>query len=204
MNKRGNILVNVMLVLSMTSIVFIGIARSNDQVHKVETVVFEQDVPITYTDYTMELFNEDVEEYFDYYVATPDVYDSAEFKVILIGRINGLKGFSYKRDDLTDDLLDSHQQYVKIISKNGYSMEGVDTYVIGIDLPGYKAEYRINIEFEKSWWYTDGNYHRDYTHCYSAGKQSACNKINDLDNYSIEYDITDKSNSVLVVLEQES
>ncbi len=202
MKKNGNILVNVMLVLAMTSVVFIALARSNDHVHKVESVVFEQDVPVTYTDYTLELFDEDVDSYFDFYVDTPGEYNSETFKAVLLGRINGLRGFVYKGDVLTDDLLDSHTQYVRITSKNGYSMSGVDKYIIAIDLPNYKAEYHINVEFEKTWWYTGRNYHVDYVQCHNSGKVSACNRLNDLDNYQIDYTVSDSSNSVLILEEE--
>ncbi len=203
MNKRANVLLNTMIVLSFTSLIFLSMARSNHQVHQIETKVFEQDVPQSYIDYTLELLDEDMNEYFDYFIDNPTEYDSKKFKGILKGRINGLTGFSYKSDDVSDNELDFWQHVVQIARNNGYSIKGLDTYVIGIDLPNYKGEYKIEIDYEKTWKY-ERNYLSDWIRCSWFNKKNACRKLTDPDNYTINYHVTDQSRGQLKKLEKDS
>ncbi len=201
MNRRANVLVNTMIVLSFTSLVFLSMARSNDRVHQIETKVFDQNVPESYMDYTLELLDEDMDEHFDYFINNPTEYDSARFKQILNNRVYGITGFYYKSDDVSDNELDFWQHVVQIARNNGYSLHGVDKYVIGIDLPNYKGEYQIDIEFEKTWEYKR-NYLSDWIRCSWFNKRGACKAITNPRNYSVEYSVSDNSRGKLKKLEE--
>ncbi len=195
MKKRGNILLNAMLALTITSVVFISMARHNDQIHKFETIVFEQEVPLTYVDYTLELFFEDMNEHFEYFSTGDNVtdYRPSSFRETILSRLEGLTGFSYISDDVTDPNVSQLTNFGHILNNGGYEIPGTDIYTLGIDLPEFTGTFEMKLDYIMKWQYKWPDDYKEHRRLCNTGDQYYCDLTEDTANYDLEYDFTENS-----------
>ncbi len=195
MTKRASILINSLLILTFSSIVFISMAQKNDQIHHVETIVFEQEVPTTYIDYTLELFYEDMIFYFNSYIDDPLTYEPIHFRTLLLDRIDGITGFSYIGDNVESENTTYLTNFGHILNNDGYTIIGDDTYTIGIDVEDFSGTFDLTLEYEKTWLYNDD--FKEHRRLCNTGDQYYCDLTEDPDNWDTLYVFYETSDIVI-------
>ncbi len=195
MKKRASILINALLILTFSSIVFISMARKNDQVHKFETIVFEQELPTTYIDYTLELFYEDMTIYFNSYINDPSTYQPIQFRNLLLDRIDGITGFSYVGDNVESENTTYLTNFGHILNNDGYSITGNDTYTIGISVEGFTGSFDLTLDYEKTWVYFDD--FKEHRRLCNTGDQYYCDLTEDPDSWDTLYVFYESSDIVI-------
>lgn len=180
--KRGNILVNALFTLSLSSIVLLSITRANYNMHNVQQKTYRRDVEVTFIDVTfdnfIELAKDEIEEADGQFFS----YDGQEFA-------NWLDNWFSDIDQCSSGPHDTSTNFDWwIIFWGGGQDTGVHTYTATCTTPTDTIDYVLEVEYT-----TDFEYDPpfpgsswDWLSCL-FGNQGACDRWEDEDNWTIAY-----------------
>lgn len=179
MKKKGNILVNALFTLSLSTIAILAITRANYRMHNIQEKTYKRDIEVSYIDVTFENFSEVAKEEIEDVGGQFFAYDGEEFA------------------DYVDDWFDDIDQCTSgphdtssnlnwwVIFWGGGEEQGTHTYKATCTTPNNQLNYVLEVEYTTNFSYAGSRF--DFWRCVIWGQQSACNRWEDPDNWNIAY-----------------